>query len=125
MHGQFFFEENGQYSFPIRPALQLCSARALASSRVLELFGSRLESPWTRLGRRLWTEAKLPRRMCTILKEDCTPLCYVFSALIHLCLCCCRTGSLALRGLPHERLTLLTWWVGGPGRAPQTWCGYY
>ena len=33
MHGQLLLEENGQYSFSIRPALQLCSARALASSR--------------------------------------------------------------------------------------------
>ena len=66
-----------------------------------------------------------PRRMCTRLKEDCSLHCYVFSVLIHLRLCCCRTGSLALRGLPHERLTLLTWWVGGLGRAPQTRCGYY
>ena len=120
------FEEYGQYPFFIYGLR--CGCALLAHwpfPGVPELFGSWLESPWTRLGRRLWTEAQLPRRMCTRLKEDCSPLCYVFNAFIHVCLWCCRNGSLALRGLPHERLTLLTRWVGGLGRAPQTWCGYY
>ena len=85
LHGQFLLEENGEDSFPIRLALQLCSARAPAFPGVLELFGSWLESPWTRLGRRLWTEAKLPRRMCTILKEDCTPLRHV--CVLFTCVC--------------------------------------
>ena len=91
----------------------------------LELFGSWLESPRTRLGRRLWTEAKLPPTYVYKTKRRLHTSLLRFRVLIHLCLCRCRTGSFALRGLPHERLTLLTWWVGGPGRAPQTWCGYY
>ena len=83
----FLIEEYGQYHFfPKWPALRLCSARVLAFSRCPELFGSWLESPWTRLGRRLWTEAKLPRRMCTRLKEDCSPHRYV-SLVLFTCVC--------------------------------------
>ena len=63
-----------------------------------------------------------PRRMCTRLKRKTAHLMLRFCFITHLCLCRRQTGSFALRGLPHERLTLLTRWVGGLGRAPQTWC---
>ena len=81
------FEEYGQD--PFFPYGLRCGCALLAHwpfPGVPELFGSWLESPWTRLGRRLWTEAKLPRRMCTRLKEDCSPHRYV-SLVLFTCVC--------------------------------------
>ena len=81
------FEEYGQYPFfhMACVAVVFCS-RTGPFPGAPELFGSWLESPWTRLGRRLWAEAKLPRRMCTILKEDCPPHRYV-ALVLFTCVC--------------------------------------
>ena len=60
MHSLQMFVESTAKTLLLRPALQLCTARALASLSVFEQFGSWHEPPWNGLGRFLWTEAKLP-----------------------------------------------------------------
>ena len=72
-----FAREYGQDAFDTACVAVVSCSRTGPLLNVFEQFGSWHEPPWNGLGRCLGTEAKLPRRMCTILKEDCSPHRYV------------------------------------------------
>ena len=87
MHALAILLESTAKTLLIRPALQLCPARALAPLSVFELFGSWLEPPWNCLGRCLWTEAKLPPTYVYKTKKKTAHLFATFSVLLFTCVC--------------------------------------